>query len=295
MIESIEKMLVVGAKGFIGSSLMSAISKSGKVSSITTIANSREFSDFLRNHISLKKYKRIVWLAGKVNPSTASTNPRLVDLELRQFTEMIESAYSYFSSLENFILLSSAGCVYPHGLEALDESCPPAPTNEYGILKLKMEKLLCTSGIPYSILRVSNVFGKSQPTGRGQGVIGEWISNILIGKECNVYGSIRDFRDFIEISDVVRAIQLTLDYGPVEIINVGSGLRTSIQDLIDIFTRNTSLKPRFNFWDSRSFDGQGYFLNINRAKDILGWNPTLSDQDKLELFIQTELKNERGL
>jgi polyisoprenyl-phosphate glycosyltransferase len=99
-------------------------------------------------------------------------------------------------------------------------------------------------------------------------------------------------RDFIYVSDVVQALiraAASMDhslYG--EIFNAGSGIKTSIADLITCAAGIIPCKkaPVFDSMPDRAWDSDNWFANIDKAKEKLNWTPQISLQKGLEKVIQ---------
>ena len=175
------------------------------------------------------------------------------------------------------VFFSSGGAVYGDALRLpIREDHPKAPISIYGLHKLVLERALAQlaedRGFELVILRISNPYG-SMVSKPNQGVIPILIKSMLHDTEFQVIGDGRAERDYLEMSDLIAAIQKASTFEmhePVEILNIGSGERTSLQDLIKTLTELTGRKLRTTYLPSR-IDVQSNVLDCSRARSLLGW------------------------
>jgi UDP-glucose 4-epimerase len=140
------------------------------------------------------------------------------------------------------IVLSSSGAIYGDqpGLP-LREDAAPDPRSPYAVSKLAAEYYVRTTGILWGMttvsLRLFNVYGPGQQLPKAHPpVIPSFMRQALKGGSMIVHGDGKQTRDFVYIDDVVDALvcaataeSATIDR---EVINVGSGVETSINELI---------------------------------------------------------------
>ena len=286
------KIAIVGSLGFIGTQL----AKTWEIHNDELhLFNSKNAlidgkgdvkEDFLQCNL-------VIWAAGRANPSSSESKNTTVIEELRTWNRILDaSAGTNSTSSKRFIFLSSGGCTYTAPNLPYFEGDEASGTNKYGKMKLQQEKLL-TERIPNSsVIRLSNVYGSGQPTGKGQGVIAEWLLAIRTGKNPNVYGLENSFRDYIHITDTVNAIELVAKSSHCGIINVGSGEPTTLSALMDMFLKITNKDLKFEVHESRVIDRKGYFLSIDKIKEILGWQPRLSIYEGIKKTLSTPLIEE---
>jgi UDP-glucose 4-epimerase len=154
------------------------------------------------------------------------------------------------------------------------------------MLKVSMEKELMLSEVPFTILRVSNVYGPGQPHGRGQGVIAEWKYAIENGYDIKVFGSLETFRDYIYIEDLCEGIYTILqNFGDSQVLNIGSGEPTPLSRILEIFTEFKSEESQVVLSQGRNTDRKGYFLDIDRIKTLYKWNPKISIENGIKMTI----------
>lgn len=144
------------------------------------------------------------------------------------------------------VLLASSRAVY--GEAKLDsdgspiasqENDEPRPTSIYGATKLAQELLLATGfhGIETCSLRLQNVYGDGQSLSNPYtGVASVFAALALSGKDLHVFGNGHNSRDFIYVEDVIDVFYhlMTADTITTPILNVGTGIRTSIYELAQL-------------------------------------------------------------
>jgi UDP-glucose 4-epimerase len=273
------KVGIVGSGGFIGQALVKSFCLDGieviefdSKNPITT--NRGEITPRAMN------LNALIWAAAKVNPISAQKNSSSVSQELEEWNQFLESWTKSEMINVPIFFLSSGGCVYTDKRTPFNEKSESTGINEYGRLKIKMERLLDINYVNAIILRLGNVYGGGQPIGRGQGVIAEWCNNIHNNNIVPVYGSLENFRDYIHIDDVVVAIKLLVTDAPIRgIYNLSSGLPSTLGNLISIFKEVVNEKIEFVYSNNRNTDRNGYYLSIDKLQSSIDWIPQVNLRD----------------
>jgi UDP-glucose 4-epimerase len=174
------------------------------------------------------------------------------------------------------VLFASSRQVYgePIGLP-VDEDSPLLAINAYGASKVAGEAY-CRAfrrefGLQVGILRLSNVYGP-RDVGR---VIPNWIAQALSGRQLNVFGG-KQVIDLVWIDQVVEALTRAAALGgPLPPMNIGSGTGTRIVDLARRIARLACGQPHITFEPARSFEVTRFVANIDRMRQLLGIEPPL--------------------
>lgn len=215
-------------------------------------------------------------------PESSNRNPA-VDLQ-----DNVVSTLNFLQQLidhspaAKVIFISSGGTVYgiPRTLP-IAEDHPTEPLCAYGISKLAIEKYLalfhCLYGLDYRILRVANPYGSGQHPDRPQGVIPVFLSRILAGKTLEIWGDGQVVRDYLYLDDLSAALLAVLSYnGEERIFNIGSGLGTSLNTIVDVLATVTGQPVQPLYCSARKADVPSNVLSIKRARRELGWQPRVS-------------------
>jgi UDP-glucose 4-epimerase len=82
--------------------------------------------------------------------------------------------------------------------------------------------------------------------------------------------------DFVEGHDLARALLLAGQRAQSGVFNIGSGVGHSINDVLRLIRKQTGLSGEVRYLPGRRFDVQRTYLNIERARTTLGWQPQYS-------------------
>jgi UDP-glucose 4-epimerase len=172
------------------------------------------------------------------------------------------------------------------------EQLKPAPLSPYGAAKLSSE-YYCQAfyhsyGLETVCLRYFNVFGPRQnPYSAYTGVLAIFIPLMLKGEQPTIFGDGLASRDFTFVKNNVDAnlLALTAENAPGEVINIACGHQYTILDIVDAINEilGTDIKPKFA--DARAGDIKHSLAAIDKAKDILQYEPKISFKEGLKITI----------
>ena len=168
------------------------------------------------------------------------------------------------------------------------------PINNYGIIKLTIEKILLMYNEIYNmeniILRVSNPYGVLQNPQKNIGIISVFLDRIMKDKEVIIYGDGNTVRDYVEIDDVCKAIESVISYkfkqDVCPIFNIGSGVGHSINDILKTIEKITEKHANVEYLPSRAIDVKSNVLDINKAKKILNYTCNTDIESGIRKFIE---------
>jgi UDP-glucose 4-epimerase len=177
----------------------------------------------------------------------------------------------------------------------IPETHPCEPTSYYGITKFAAERYVHTTasrvdldfGFHVTSFRMYNVYGPRQALDNPyQGVLGIFLGNLLRNEPITIYGDGEQSRDFIYISDVVRAWVTALDNEAAfgRIFNIGSGRRLTINQLadavLDAFQQSRSTWE-VRYFPARPGEQRHVEADVRRAASAMGWKPAISFEEGL--------------
>ena len=183
-----------------------------------------------------------------------------------------------------------------------DENSPCNPSSIYAFSKQAQEKISLmignTYGINTCILRLFLVYGTRQALSNPYtGVCAIFSTRALFGKPPIIFEDGKQSRDFVNVKDVCLALVLAMEKNAAngEILNVGTGIPTTIKEVADIITEkiNPELKPDYN-QQFRIGDIRHCVADISKIKNKLGYSPTLTFKegiDDLIGWIETQKDN----
>lgn len=172
------------------------------------------------------------------------------------------------------------------------ESARPSPASIYAATKYAQEDLIRIAGdslgIGTAILRFQNVYGAGQSLNNPYtGILSIFSTRIRRGMSLPIFEDGLESRDFIHVSDVVRAIQLALDSDAANsnTFNVGAGEPTSVLDianmLVDVF--NGKVRPEVT-GQYRLGDIRHCYADLSKIRSRLNFAPQMSLQRGIEEF-----------
>lgn len=299
-----KKILVLGGTGYIGSHLIDALLDEGYSVKVFDRKNTKFVGQNTKTNLEviqgditsdrdlsdvLSECDVCFHLISTVVPNTSNLNP-IFDIETNLIGSLRLLDCVVKSKIKKFVFLSSGGTVYGKALKLpIGEDHPTNPLCAYGITKLAIEKYLFLYqqlyGLNYVVLRLSNPYGGRQPTQSTQGAIAVFLGKVLRNEMIEVWGDGSIIRDYVHITDVVRAMLCSIKYeGPSCILNIGSGHGRSLNEILEEIEFVTGLSLKRTYSIQRLFDVKACVLDINRARKILDWNPIVDFQDGLKAW-----------
>jgi UDP-glucuronate 4-epimerase len=177
---------------------------------------------------------------------------------------------------------ASTSSVY--GREAVgDEDRPLEPASPYGITKLACEKLVlahaATSGFPGTIIRYFSIYGPRQ---RPDMAYHRFIEAMLDGESITVFGDGEQTRSNTYVDDAVAGTILALERGAVGgIYNIGGGRTISLNEAVGIIAGHLGVEPRVIREPARPGDQRHTSADIGRAGAALGYQPQVDPTEGL--------------
>ncbi|WP_138495916.1 NAD-dependent epimerase/dehydratase family protein [Paenibacillus pinistramenti] len=196
-------------------------------------------------------------------------------------TNIIGSVNLLQSSVQNGvrkIIYASSCAVY--GLmkdEPISEAAPVQPLSFYGLSKFIPEQYIQMYhrqyGLGFTILRYANVYGPRQSLHGEGGVISIFARKAANGEAPVIYGDGHQTRDFVFVKDVARANLLSIERGDQEVLNIGTNVKTSLNDLAGLISaQSPGLKPPL-YLEAKAGDIRFSRLDASKAGRLLGWSP----------------------
>jgi dTDP-L-rhamnose 4-epimerase len=178
--------------------------------------------------------------------------------------------------------------------EATAEDKPFNPTSVYAISKLDQELLCLVFGETYDVgvvaLRYFNTYGPRQALSNPYtGVAAIFSSRLLHRRPPLVFEDGLQLRDFVHVSDIARANVLALESADAtgEVINIGSGRPVSVLEVARALARHLRLDLEPDIVERyRAGDIRHCWADVTRAKQLLGYEPTVAFEDGVGELIE---------
>ena len=172
------------------------------------------------------------------------------------------------------IVLASTAAVYGDPREIpTPESAPIAPLSPYGTSKAAAEWYLAQyarlHGLSTLALRMANVYGPRQDPHGEAGVVAIFTGAAAAGEGVTVYGSGGQTRDYVFIDDVVDAWLRAAASDATGALNVGTGVRSSVLDLVAALELEHEAAP------ARPGEVEHSCLAPAAAAGALGWRASV--------------------
>lgn len=189
------------------------------------------------------------------------------------------------------IFASTGGAIYGNAPRLpADERTPPNPQSPYAAHKwaaeLDLQQISRREGVALVILRYGNVYGPRQDPYGEAGVASLFIAAALEGRRPVIFGDGENLRDFTYVGDVTEANVLALDRGAGQVLNVATGVGTSVNDLWRQIAAITGASVLPVFADPREGDVRHSCLDPSRVADALGWRPATALRDGLARTVE---------
>lgn len=211
-------------------------------------------------------------------PNTVNVEGTLSVLEAARATD-----------LERVVLASSSSVYGQMEYLPYDEVHPTRPVSPYGVSKLAAEHYGRvyheTFDVPTVSLRYFTVYG---PRMRPNMAISNFVSRCINGEPPVVYGDGSQTRDFTHIDDVVDVNLALLDDDAADgaILNVGSGGTITILELAETVRDAIAPELEIVFGDRPAGDADHTHADIDRARRLLGYEPTMDIPTGVRSFIE---------
>jgi UDP-glucose 4-epimerase len=289
--------LVTGAAGFIGSHLVDAlVGRGDRVTVVDNLSSGRR-----ENLESAERLGAILHVADIRHSSAlaeifATVRPQLVfhlaaQMDVRKSVvdpiqdaqanvlgtiEVLEAAR--IAGARRVVNTSTGGGIYgAASVLPTPEDHPVRPLAPYGQGKYAAEGYcgLYTRlyGLSTVSLRYGNVYGPRQDIHGEAGVVAIFCGDLVKGRRPTVFGDGRQTRDWVDVSDVVKANLLAAESDVTGPVNVGRGREISVLDLIEALNeasdRGRLEEPEFAA--ERPGEARRSCLDVRRAERDLGW------------------------
>ncbi len=284
-------VLVCGGAGFIGSHLVDRLLTDGhsvevvddlSVGSLANLSAARAAGGTLRFHhldISAPEFSDLIAL----RRPTVIYHLALLPMGATQTNEMLRSATLLISVLEaarryavkKVVVALPAGLLYgevPARQLPVKEGRKSDPMSVANVMANTLVDLLTvyreSYDIEFTALAMTNVYGARQrPT---DGVLAAFANAVANQTSPVICGNGRQTRDFLFIDDAVDALARAINKGGGLVINIGTGVQTTIKDLWHLVGRDTTLQEMYE--SARTADLQRNAVNTTRARIQLGWS-----------------------
>jgi len=218
-------------------------------------------------------------LAAQAEVQRSMTEPKFdADVNVSGTVNLLHAAVQ--AGVKKFVFASSSALYGDYQAERIPEDAPIHPVSYYGLSKWAGEAYIRLfhelHGLPFTILRYSNVYGPRQ-TVKGEGcVVALFLRNLRTGSAFRIHGDGEQTRDFVYVKDVVQANLAAAVSGGGQICNIGTSDSISINRLVDEMEKLHGTAIERTHSPARPGDIRYSCLDNSRAAGHLGWKPRYS-------------------
>ncbi len=286
------RVLVTGANGFLGRAVIHRLLLRGDME---VIGISRSNTD-----LPIRCYTLDILKAGKVEQvfqkhifdvvihlAALTAHSQIVDNKFEALdinltgTKNLLQAFNAHCKNALFVYASTGKVYGVAEAVPITENTFPKPMNILGKSKYITEKVIDFYAQPdnqYLITRIFNIYGGRQ---KENFIVPTIVKQLKEGKQLHL-GNITDQRDYLYVDDFVNAFVGCIDakeqLGNFEIINIGSGIPTSVGDIIHAFERclDIGIQIESDPGKFRKDEMPVEYCDNSKLKKLTGWNPQYS-------------------
>ena len=303
-----ERVLVTGAAGFIGSQLCDRLQKRGLTVKGIDNFNSHLYTPSLKRDrmvhfgidiwgCDLRDEIKVEALLRDFQPDTIIHLAAMAGVrdslgkEKQYHANNIDATQNLIDVCKTHlpdvrIVYASTSCVYAGSpVPWIEGKETGKQLNAYGYTKWANECQMQSSGLNTVGLRFFTVYG---PWGRPDMALFDFTKNILDEKEITVYNYGDMKRDFTYVDDILDGIEVVLDNTEIEsgeIFNIGRGEQVALMDFINEIEKNTGKEAIKNLAPKHPADTLETWSDTTKLQ-ALGYQPKVSIAEGVERFYE---------
>ena len=282
------KVLILGSEGFVGNNLVDSLN-SQEILTADLLENSNHknytqfditvFDDVQK---TVKDVDVVIDLAAHTLLSSLDGTIKNAQVNIMGLLNVLEACRK--NDIKKIIFTSASSLIGIPKSAKVDENHPASPKTAYGLTKLTSEHYLRLYnelyGLNYVIFRFFNIYGPFQRNG----LIPTLYNKIINGESLTIFGQGDQIRDYVFIKDVIPFFEkaVSSNIGDNSIFNMGTGVGTSIKDVMVLIAKILDIKPKIDYKPERQGEIGNFVADTTLLKSIFGAIPTTSINEGLK-------------
>lgn len=299
------RYLVTGGAGFIGSNTVDELVRrghgvvvlddlsSGKEENLAEVRNKITFmkgsvTDLETVQKAMHQAEYVIHLAARTSVPRSVKDPLDTNrINVEGTLNVLVAARD--NKVKRLVLAASSSAYGETPALPKSEAMHSQPISPYGVSKYVGELYAQVFGRCYGLenvsLRYFNIFGPRQdPDSPYSGVLSRFATAFLEDEQPVVFGDGEQTRDFTFVENAVQANLLACEAPGASggVFNIGTGDRISLNQTLELLRRLSGKKLEARYEPSRDGDIRDSQADISKAREILGYDPTVRFEEGLE-------------
>ena len=276
------KFLIMGSEGFVGQNLVNGLSKNHDIFRSDQIDSNEKnyFKCDITNFNSVEKIVKdvdtVIHLTAHSLVSSLDGSITNAQVNIMGLLNLLEACRK--NSIPKVIFTSASSLIGEPSSFQVNEKHVPKPKTAYGITKLTSEHYLRLYNelynVDYSVFRFFNIYGPFQKNG----LIPSIYKKIKNNEPITIFGKGDQIRDYVYIEDIISFFEKSAvsKIGNGTILNMGTGIGTSILDIVKTMSQILKIEPKIEFQDPRPGEIGNFVSDTTLLKETFDLIPNTS-------------------
>ena len=256
------------------------------------VSDSSELRSIFKRIMQSDSVSAVISLAALAGVRNSVENPRAYyEVNVLGTLNLLELCREY--GIGTFILASTSS-VYGAEVDGpvSEDADSSRPLSPYAASKKAAETLLYSYHHLYGIdgvsLRYFTVYG---PAGRPDMSVFRFIRAIAEGEPITVFGDGTQQRDFTYVDDIARGTVAALGITCFETSNLGCGSPVALNEVVRLIEEGVGKRAVIEYQERHAADPMITWADIGRAKEVLGWTPTVGIGEGIRRTVEWYMAN----
>ena len=286
------KILILGSEGFVGQNLVNGLSKKHEIvcADIIEKNSQKNYHKFdVTDPISVENIVKdadvVIDLVAHSLVSSIDGPVTNANVNIMGLLYILEACRK--NNIKKIIFTSASSMIGEPQTSTVTENHQAIPKTAYGITKLTSEHYLRLYkemyGLNFIIFRFFNIYGPFQKNG----LIPTLYTRIKNDEPLTVFGKGDQIRDYVFIEDIIPFFEKASNSNVADnqIFNMGTGVGTSITQIIENFSQILNISPKIEFKPERPGEIGNFVANTELLNNTFGDVPKTTPKEGLEKTI----------